>query len=448
MKEQEKNTGPTYQLCEFLARSRFSDLPPEAVHAARRGLLDWLGCAFAGSTQPSLDVLLSVLREVGGREQATVLARKLKLGVLDAPIANGYMGHVLDYDDTHSTTLHPSSPVLSALLALCDHKSFRRVRPSFSPTRAASRSACAREGPLRVTTRAVGISPARSGALAAGAAAGKLLGLDARQLTYAVGIAGSQAAGLQQNRGTMPKYLHAGKAASSGVLSGLLAQRGFDASLDVMEGVRGFSRIYSEISQPERLTESLGAPWEITRNGHKPYASAVVLHSIVDAMIDLRSRGKIDLQKVSSIELTVHPYVKSITGVLHPESGMQSKFSLTHTAAVALFDGAGGITQYSDERVLNPQVKALRDKVRFTIDESLGVDQARARVTAGGETHESWVEHQSGTIANPMTDKAIVEKFMSNAEPVIGANRAAQVRELAWKIETLTDVRQLTAQCA
>lgn len=447
MKEQERNTGPTYQLCEFLAGSRFSDLPSDAVHAARRGLLDWLGCAFAGSTQPSLDVLLSVLREVGGREQATVLGRKLKLGVLDAPVANGYMGHALDYDDTHSTTLHPSSPVLSALLALCDHKP--RDGKSFVLAYACG---------LEMGVRAGKASPAHHkggwhltgtlGALAAGAGAAKLLGLDARQFAHAVGIAASQAAGLQQNRGTMPKYLHAGKAASSGVLSGLLAERGFDASLDVMEGVRGFSRIYSEIAQPERLTESLGAPWEISRNGHKPYASAVVLHPIVDAMIDIRSRISLDLRKVSSIELSIHPYVKSITGVLEPESGMQSKFSLTHTAAVALFDGAGGIRQYSDEQVLNPEVKALRNKVRFTIDESLAVDQARARITAGGETYESFIEHQTGTIANPMTDKAIEEKFTANTEPVIGAARAARVRELAWKIETLPDLRELTAACA
>src|SRR5262250_3878512 len=86
----------TKQFGDFLARFRFEDLSDRAVHEARRGLIDWIGCALAGSGHPTIDTLLSVLTTISGRPQATVLGRKLKLGPMEAALANGQMGHMLD----------------------------------------------------------------------------------------------------------------------------------------------------------------------------------------------------------------------------------------------------------------------------------------------------------------------------------------------------------------
>lgn len=109
-------------------------------------------------------------------------------------------------------------------------------------------------------------------------------------MVHALGIAATQAAGMQQNRGTMCKSFHAGKAASSGVLAALLAQKGFDSSDEILEGKRGFCRIYSSIAKTELILDQLGKRWEIARNGHKPYACGVVLHPTIDAMIALAAR--------------------------------------------------------------------------------------------------------------------------------------------------------------
>ena len=95
---------------------------------------------------------------------------------------------------------------------------------------------------------------------------------------------------MQQNRGTMCKSFHAGKAASNGVLAALLAERGFDSTQEIIEGKRGFSRIYSDVAEPEQLTAGLGKVWLIETNGHKPYACGVVLHPLIDAVIALRNR--------------------------------------------------------------------------------------------------------------------------------------------------------------
>ncbi|HEU5277025.1 MAG TPA: MmgE/PrpD family protein [Xanthobacteraceae bacterium] len=436
----------TKTLCAHLGAAEFGDLTPAARHAARRGVLDWIGCALAACRHPTVTTLLDVLAETGGRPQATVLGRGVKLGLIDAPLANGQMGHLLDFDDTHmgGVVLHTSSPVLAALLALAE-------RTPVSGAELMLAYAVGFEAGVRSGRTAPGHHKGgwhltgTLGSIAAGVAGGRLVGLDAQRLTYALGIAATQAGGMQQNRGTMCKSFHAGKAAANGVLAALLAERGFDSSQEIVEGKRGFARIYSDVAAPEQLTAGLGESWLIETNGHKPYACGVVLHPLIDAVIALRARERIDPAAVNEIGLRVHPLVLSITGVVEPSSGLQSKFSFRHSAAVALVDGAAGIAQYSDARAADPTVAALRRKVRAVADETLGKDEAHAEVLAGGARHEVHVAHASGTTGNPMSDTAIEAKFLANATPAIGKERACRASELVWSLEKCADVRELIA---
>ena len=263
-----------------------------------------------------------------------------------------------------------------------------------------------------------------------------------------MGIAATQAAGMQQNRGTMCKSFHAGKAASNGVLAALLAERGFDSTQEIVEGKRGFSRIYSDTAAPDELTAGLGDGWLIESNGHKPYARGVVLHPLIDAVIALRNRDRVDPVKVSEIILRVHPLVLSITGVVEPQSGLQSKFSTLHSTAVAFLDGQAGTAQYSDAKASDPTVAALRRKVTPVADEALRRDEAYAAILVDGVRHEVHIAHASGTADNPMSDAAIEAKFMANATPVIGVGRAARVRDVVWALERAPDVRALIALLA
>jgi 2-methylcitrate dehydratase PrpD len=447
----------TKTLCAHLAAAQFDDITPAARHAARRGVLDWIGCALAASRHPTVTTLLEVLQETSGRPQATVLGRSLRLGLLDAPLANGQMGHLLDFDDTHmggqtgGVVLHTSSPVLAALFALAERA---QERAPVSGAELILAYAVGFEAGVRSGRTAPGHHrggwhlTGTLGSIAAGAACGRLVGLDAQRLTYALGIAATQAGGMQQNRGTMCKSFHAGKAAANGVLAALLAQRGFDSSQEIIEGKRGFSRIYSDVAAPEQLTAGLGEGWLIETNGHKPYACGVVLHPLIDAVIALRTRERIDPATVNEIGLRVHPLVLSITGVVEPSSGLQSKFSFRHSAAVALADGAAGIAQYSDARAADPAVAALRRKVRAVGDETLGKDEAHAEISVAGAHHRIHITHASGTTDNPMSDTAIEEKFLANATPAIGKERARRASELVWSLEKCADARELIALVA
>ena len=435
----------TRELCGHLTSFGFEALPGNVVHAAKRGVLDWIGCALAGCRHPTLDTLNRVLSQISGKPVATVIGRTTKLGLLDAALANGQAGHVLDYDDTHmsGTVLHASSPTLSALFALADRDG--ATGSDFICAYVAGFEAGVRTGQASPKHHDGGWHLTGTlGSVAAGAAAARLLRLDAKQMTHAVGIAATQSAGMQQNRGTMCKSFHAGKAAANGLLSALLAQQGFDSSEEILEGRKGFCRIYSAIAEPERVTHELGTRWEILSNGHKPYACGVVLHPPIDAMIELGTRLKGRTAEVESIEIHVHPHVINITGVVEPRTGLQSKFSIYHSAAIAFLDRDAGIPQYTDQKALDDEVVALRRKVHVTVDEKLRTDEAHAAVIARSERHEVRVAHATGTIDNPMSDAAIERKFLVNAEPVIGAAAARTLAGLVWRLDTITDVRELT----
>jgi 2-methylcitrate dehydratase PrpD len=436
----------TKTLCGHLATARFSDLSPAAQRQARRGVLDWVGCALAGSRHKTTDTLLAVLQEAGGWPQATVLGRNLKLGWLDAPLANGQMGHVLDFDDTHmgGVVLHASSPILAALFSLAERTPVSGADLMLAYAvgfEAGIRSGLAAPGHHKGGWHLTGTL----GTIAAAVAGGKLIGLDTQKLTYTMGIAATQAAGMQQNRGTMCKSFHAGKAAQSGVLAALLAERGFDSTQEIIEGRNGFCRVYSDTAAPEHLIAGLGESWLIETNGYKPYACGVVLHPLIDAVIAIRNRERIDPAAVSEINLRVHPYVLSITDVAEPSTGLQSKFSAVHSAAVALIDGAAGIAQYSDAKATDSIVAALRRKTKVIPDATLGSDEAYATITVGGKRHEIHIPHAGGTATNPMSDRAIEAKFLGNATPVIGGERAQSVVELVWTLERRADVRDLIA---
>lgn len=439
----------TKTLCGHLAAVEFGDLTAAAISQARRGVLDWIGCAIAGSRHKTVATLLAVLRDISGRPQATVFAHGLRLGVTDASLANGQMGHVLDYDDTHmgGVVLHTSSPVLASLFALTE-------RAPVSGAEFMLAYAVGFEAGVRVGRTAPGHHnggwhlTGTLGSIAAGAACAKLIRLDRQRFTYAMGIAATQAAGMQQNRGTMCKSFHAGKAAANGVLATLLAEHGFDSTQEIIEGKKGFCRIYSNVAMPEQLIAGLDDGWMIETNGHKPYACGVVLHPLIDAIIAMRNRHAIDPATVSEVNLRVHPLVLSITGVVEPSTGLQSKFSVVHSAAVALSDGAAGLAQFSDGKATDTAVAALRCKVKAIADETLRKDEAHAAITAAGRRYELHIAHASGTADNPMSDSAIEEKFMSNAAPVIGHERADRARAFVLSLETRPNMDELVALLA
>jgi 2-methylcitrate dehydratase PrpD len=443
------DVGISRSFCDFTSGLSFDSLPAKVRHECKRGLLDWLGCALAGSGTDTIARLNSALNAAGSLPKAQVLGHVQKMGVLEAALMNGQMGHVLDFDDTHmdGVVLHTSSPVLSALfsaatLVPCSGQDLMLAY------------VVGFEAGVRIGKASPGHHDAgwhltgTLGTLAAAIATARLLGLNATQTNYCLGIAATQSAGLQQNRGTMSKSFHAGKAAHNGLLSALLAREGFDSSTEIIEGRKGFSATFASRHEASPMTAHLGQAWEILSNGHKPYACGVVLHPLIDGVMALRAKV-VDVNQIASITLQVNPITVKITGIEKPQTGLQSKFSLYHSAAVAWLDGVASLSQYTDAKATDPQVVALRDKVQVQAVETFGRDEAHVAVTLiDGTSFEAHIAHASGTHQNPMTDEAIQAKFMANAEPVLGMARCQDLAQKVWTLEDCVDVNDLIGLCS
>jgi 2-methylcitrate dehydratase PrpD len=147
--------------------------------------------------------------------------------------------------------------------------------------------------------------------------------------------------------------------------------------------------------------------------------------------------------QVEKIEARVNPFVLQATGRIEPKTGLEGKFSATHCAAVALLDGPARKLQFTDARVVDPQVVALRRKVTFLPDEAFRKSECRVEVTlTGGGKREKYIPQASGTTENPMSDEGLAEKFTDLALPVIG-DRCNKVLDLVWSLEKVDDAAQL-----
>jgi 2-methylcitrate dehydratase PrpD len=228
----------------------------------------------------------------------------------------------------------------------------------------------------------------------------------------------------------------------------MLASKGFDSSPEILEGSLGFTKIFSATQQNSAITAGLGRTWMITGNGYKPYACGVVLHPLIDAMIDVSRKTRQPASEVGRVDVLVHPDVIRITGIDRPGSGLMSKFSANHAAAVAYIDQAAGVAQFTNERSGDPAVQSLRKLIQVKPDPSFRLDQSRAMVhTRSGATYEAQIEHATGTVSNPLSDQALREKFLGNTTPAIGADQARRVIDMIWKLDTLSEVGELVRAC-
>ena len=410
--------GLTREFSEFCSNLKFDDLPREVIEEAKRGILDWLGCAIAASDNPRIGSLIKTLTEFSSNSGATVIGQQGELGPLEAALINGQMGHFYDYDDTHmgGVVLHTSSPVLAAILSLGENK--RKTGKDIILAYVLGFEAGVRVGQTAPSHHDGGWHLTGTlGTIAAGVASASILKLDPEKTTFALGLSATQAAGMQQNRGTMSKSFHAGRAASNGILAALMASSGYDSSDEIVEGRRGFSKIYSKNQNYDFLTKNLGSDWIILTNGYKPYACGIVQHPLIDAMITASKNTNITHDEIEAVDALIHPHTITITGVEDPQTGLKSKFSLKHSAAVGYIDRHAGLSQYSDARAVARDVVLLRQKINPVPKDDFRKDQCEVRVKyKNGNIETVKVEHALGTTKNPVSSDFLVDKFLANAD--------------------------------
>ena len=424
---------------------QLTDLPPEALAVAHHCLLDWLGCALAGSREPLAQILRD---ECGGETGAATLIGGGAARPRDAALINGAAGHALDFDDTHTGMGgHPTTPVLPAVLALAEERG-----ASGAELLAAFVAGLEVECRLGSYTggehyRLGWHSTGTLGTVGAAAACARLLGLDEAGWQHALGLAATQAAGLKASFGTMAKPLHAGKAGANGLFAARLAARGFVGAPDAIDAPQGLaSAAANGRADAERLRTADGR-FLIVDTLFKYHAACYLTHAAINAAALLREST--NAAAIEAVELRINPSLLNVCAIPEPRTGLELKFSLRGTTAMALLGvETGDLASFSDARAADPSLVALRDRVRLVTDGELASTHALLTVQANGGSRTA--EYDTG---RPERDldlqwRRLTAKFQALAVPVIGRGQSTRLQKAVERIEALTSVRALTALLA
>jgi 2-methylcitrate dehydratase PrpD len=442
-----EDSALTRSLARFVLATGFDDLPEKVRHEGARSLLNWVGCAIGGAPHETVTKAITALSPFFGPAQATLCGRAARADILHAALINGISSHVLDFDDTHiETAIHPTAPVAPAILALAE-------RVSLSGRDLVTALVVGIETEFRI---GIAATPAHykfgwhitgtAGVFGSAAAAGKLLGLNEQQMCWALGLAAAQPVGLQAMFGSMTKSFHPGRAAQNGLTAALLAASGYTASERALEAKSGWLRAMSPAPDAAAITSP---GWEILNNSYKPFACGLVVHPVIDGCIRLRNAHNLEPEMIERIDVVVHPKVMDVTAIKEPKTGLEGKFSVYHAAAVAMVEGAAGEQQFSDQAVRSGPVAELRARVFASIDPAVGKAQARVKVTCrDGGTQDVFVEHAVGSVENPMSDRALEDKFHGLAHGILEPGPTARLIDLCWNVERLADAGEIARATA
>jgi 2-methylcitrate dehydratase PrpD len=439
----------TRALAAFVVHSRLENIPPPVRHEAKRALVNWMACALGGAHHEAIGTALKALAPFSGPAQSQIVGRLERLDCLHAALINGMSAHVLDFDDTHAgTLLHPSVPVVSSLLALAERKTLSGADFLHALILGAEVE-CRVANVLCGAHNETGYITGTAGVLGAAVAVGYACGLDERQMTWALGAAATQGAGLREMAGTMCKSFVHGRAAQNGMLAALLAARNFTSSQCAIEAPRGLIAILAPGAGVEAAIAGLGECYELMRNTYKPHACGVVCHPAIDGCIELRARHGVAVTQVRSVALRVHPLALKLTGIRAPRSGLESKWSIYHSAAVALCDGVAGEAQYTDLRVHDGEISRVRECVAAEADAALRDDEAHVAITlADGRRLEAHVTHALGSVDNPMSDRQLDAKFHQLAGETFNVERRDRLLRACWAVEELAGAAEIARLAA
>ena len=435
----------TNTLASYIVSSRLVDIPDDVRHEAKRAILNVLGCAIGGSPHPAVDLAIRALGPFSGERMAAVIGRAERLDPLHAALMNGISSHVEDYDDTTPKNYsHTSSPVSSALFAYASANPVRGRE--FLEAFILGFEAASRVGNVVYPAHYdVGWHMTGTiGVFGAAAAVGRLMGLSAQEMVWALGLAATQSAGLREMFGSMGKAFHPGRSAQNGYSAALLARAGFTSGERGIEGPRGFAHVLAASRDLSKITTRLGVDFDLRENTYKPFPCGIVNHPTIDGAIQIHHDHHPDPSSIVAVRLRVAPLVLDLCNQQNITRGLQGKFSVYHGAAVGLVRGKGGLREYTDDAVNDPHIKRVRESATAVGDPAITEDQAHIDVELkDGRRLTRFVEQSLGNIHRPLTDTQLEDKFRDQAVLVLQAADVDALIDMCWNIDALEDVGEL-----
>lgn len=447
------------ELAQRIAAVKYEDLPQDAVHWAKVGVLDTVGVTLAGCNEDTARLAGLALGANAGPSH--IFGTDRRVNALDAAVINGAASHALDFDDCNNTFGgHPSAPVLSALFALADE-----VGASGREFIAAYVAGFEAETKIALAVNfhhyMKGWHPtATLGVFGSAAACARLLKLNTQQTAVALAAAASFASGVKSNFGTMMKPLHVGHCARNGLFAARLAREGYTANTaSAFEHKQGFFEVFNGAGTYDaaKILPSWGNPWDIVEPGIaiKQYPCCGSTHPAIDAMLVLVREHDLKPADVEKIESWTHTRRLEHTNRPNPQSELDAKFSVQYCLARALVDRKVAIDQFEGDAYKDARTREVTSRVhaaayttaQFPADNHFG---AEVKVTLkNGAAHTHKVNQPYGrTSKNPLTRELLKEKFVNCAARALAADAVDKLYTAIDGLEKIGDVTEISGLTA
>ncbi len=441
----------SHKFAQFVTQLNFDDLSGDQVSKIKAYFMDWLGSAYAGQTQRPIKIMLDVVHSLGGKPESTLIPDNAKTMSLLAALLNGASSHVVEMDDLHrESVFHPAAPIMPAVFAAAERK------------KASGRDlivaiAAGYEVGIRIAA-AVGQShyhhwhtTSTCGTFGAAAGSARILGLKEEQVVWALGSAGTQASGLWEFlvESAMSKQLHPGKSALNGLLSALLAQKGFTGARKILEGEKGFFRATSSDFDEEKCLAELGRKYLFERNSLKYYASCGHTHSAIESVLQATKANPMKVEEIERVKVSVYQAALDLLEEVEPTTPYVAKFSLPFCVATALRYGHVNTGDFTEARLQEPDLLELMERIDLRSDPQLS-KQYPAKwpawveiITRDGKNLKGSSDYPKGDPENPLGEGDVIEKFRDLTKGLLSETSAEAIVEQVMRLEDLHDVSRL-----
>jgi 2-methylcitrate dehydratase PrpD len=448
----------TSGIARFVSGLRYEAIPAEVRERIKLLILDALGCALYGAHLEWCRILQQTLAKLDRDGSCAVWGTRQRLSAPHAALVNGTQVQGFELDDVHRAgVLHVGAVVLPALIAIAEMRRNLDGR-EFLAAAAAGYEIGPRVG-LCMGPEHIGQgwhSGATVGVFSAAAGAARGIGLDAEKTVHALGIGGTQAAGLMAAQyGAMVKRMHAGRSSQSGLYGALLAEQGFTGIENVFESDYGgfcttFSRSTDRFNLSE-LTAGFGEVWQTMGVALKFYACAGSNHTTLDALRELRGKHPFGASDVERITVHGSQVTMDHVGWKYRPLGLTSaQLNLPFCVATYLLEGDCFVDQFTDAVVADPARMQLAEKVDVRQDDAITAKGAKFRhmvrvevALKGGERLECTKEAARGSETNFASAADIVEKFEKLALHTLPRARVEELRDAVLGLETLPDAGRI-----
>ena len=445
------------QIAELAVGLTYDDLPEKARQKAANLVLDLLGSMIGSKEVESSQIAAQVALELGGPEECTLIGYDRRIGAHSAAFGNAIQGYAFDFADDHNeSNAHPSVATIPVSLALGE-KLGKTGEEVVEAIALGNEVVCRLGAAFLGKTYYQGFHPTSTcGTFGATVSAAKLMGLDVQQTVYSLGIAGSQVGGLMawNTSGSYTKRLQAGHPAMVGIISAMMAQKGFNGPPAIIEGRDGFLQAYSYERQYDTslITDGLGEEWTFADSSIKVYPCCRYSAGHLDACLEVAEKYHPDPDQIERIFVRSSDYTIKLLAAPRkrdPQNVVDTQFSMPWQAAIALIDRKIDTETFTEENLHRPDVRKLMEKVEWVIDEEFErrypehYSSAVEVTMADGTVYEAVVDDPKGDWRNPVTQEQLEAKFRTVATREISEAQAQAIVDLVTNMEQVEDIGQL-----